>query len=478
MRKFLFIFCLLLSTTRIFAQQFSQYNTGTLYDSFENPSQRSFIPDSSKQFASNFFFPNIDASFYLTGDAQATLKTRLFDYHYQNSALVIDNGINFNHVNVNASAYTFMFKVFGSLNGNTELGFFTQTKLEGTGSFTDQSIALLNGSDNFLNNQYNNVFNSNYHYQIYNVYGFTYREQITKQFAFGIKMGYVSGTTTTDVHINQSSVFFDKAADTASLTLGGTNQRTGSFNENPLHNPGFAVTISTAYKTQDAFLIQANIKDLGLIHWNSGAEAFTLDDQQSIYDLTSPAREQNVFKAYNYILVHGNKLVQSFNTPLDGTGELSVEKQFWLDDDYTIRYSPTLVASKELFYNGFTAAWVNPVQYKNYTATVTASYNDLRLLYFGGQFMIKSANAEFFIGSDRLAQSGRMFLATFKDESEIKQSGEFTGSSLFIGFSLKFGHIIEHPMNASTIPMGTEKGFLGRLWDKVFNPNAGLIKNN
>jgi hypothetical protein len=31
--------------------------------------------------------------------------------------------------------------------------------------------------------------------------------------------------------------------------------------------------------------------------------------------------------------------------------------------------------------------------------------------------------------------------------------------------------VIEHPMNASHIPMGEEKGFLGRLWDKLFKPS-------
>jgi hypothetical protein len=36
-----------------------------------------------------------------------------------------------------------------------------------------------------------------------------------------------------------------------------------------------------------------------------------------------------------------------------------------------------------------------------------------------------------------------------------------------MGFSLKFGPVVEHPMNASSIPTG-EKGFLGRLWGRWF----------
>ena len=71
MKNILLIFFLLLSSAvKIFAQQFSQYNTGTLYDSFENPSQRAFIPDSSKQYAFNLLIPNFNGNFTFSGDEQ------------------------------------------------------------------------------------------------------------------------------------------------------------------------------------------------------------------------------------------------------------------------------------------------------------------------------------------------------------------------------------------------------------------------
>lgn len=44
------------------AQQYLLYNTETLYDAFENPSQRAFQNDESFQFASNFLFPTISAN--------------------------------------------------------------------------------------------------------------------------------------------------------------------------------------------------------------------------------------------------------------------------------------------------------------------------------------------------------------------------------------------------------------------------------
>src|ERR1700744_4996062 len=127
MKKYLLILCLLFATTKLFAQSFAQYNTGTLFDSFENPAQKSFIPDSSRQFASNFLFPNIDGNFFLTGNGQQTLKSRYFHDMYDNSALQIGNGTSFNHVHANADAYILMLKMFTNLKGNQEVGFFIET---------------------------------------------------------------------------------------------------------------------------------------------------------------------------------------------------------------------------------------------------------------------------------------------------------------------------------------------------------------
>src|SRR4051794_28843314 len=104
MKKILFIFLLLSFSVKIFGQRFSQYNTGSLYDSFENPSQKAFITDSSKQFASNFLLPTFNADFFITGDAQATLKSRAFANKYNNSSLLIDKG-KFNHIDLHVNAY-------------------------------------------------------------------------------------------------------------------------------------------------------------------------------------------------------------------------------------------------------------------------------------------------------------------------------------------------------------------------------------
>ncbi len=132
------------------------------------------------------------------------------------------------------------------------------------------------------------------------------------------------------------------------------------------------------------------------------------------------------------------------------------------------KYSPTLVASKELFYPGFIGGLVNPVQYKNFILTLTATYDDLETFNLGAQVMVKTPNFEFYIGSDKLTQTASLASEVInKNSPGVSENSAYTGADFFIGFSLKFGPVIEHPMNASSIPTG-EKGFLGRLWGRLF----------
>ncbi|MCR8556021.1 hypothetical protein KXD93_00115 [Mucilaginibacter sp. BJC16-A38] len=476
MKKILLVLLILTSTIKLFGQQFSQYNTGTLYDSFENPSQKAFITDSSKQFASNFLIPNLNVNFFITGDAQATLKSRAFSNKYDNSALVI-NGGKVNHVNLNAGNYDIMFKMFSSLNGDVELGFSVQTKFEGKGLFTDESISLLNGLGNFKDDNYSDIFNDNYYFQTYHQIGFSYREKINKQFSFGAKLSALMGIQYEKMDIVHSQVSFDKADDSAILGLSGiyySNYIPGHLIPRDylpnFRNPGAAISIGGTFRTEDGFIIQGNVKDLGFIHWSSRSHIYAFDDIQQIEGLSTPSREKNVYNSLTKI-IHGNQVTSSFTTPIDGRGELSVNKMFWIDDNKNFKYSPTLIASKELFYPGFTGALVNPFQYKKYILTLTTTYDDMKLFNLGAQFMIQTPNFDFFLGSDKLTQTASLTSAQLsKSPTQTYSNGSFTGASFFLGASIKFGPVIEHPMNASTIPTG-EKGFLGRLWGRIFKTN-------
>ncbi len=474
MKKVLLVLCLSFFTVKIFAQQFSQYNTGSLYDSFENPSQRAFIPDSSKIYATNFLFPNLNFNFFLSGDAQATLKNRAFLNKYDNSALKINQGQN-NLANLNANIYLVMFKTFTSLNGDEEIGFSWQVKAEGQGLFTDETLAALNGTQSFVNGYaYSNIFNNNYYYQTYHQFSFTYREKFNKVFAFGVKISALLGIEYQKLNITNSNVVYNTAKDTAGVALKGKYYQSyvpGNFTKQDylpqFRNPGASISIGTTYRTEDSFILQGNIKDLGFIDWSPRSHVYDFDNSAIIRGLSTSKREDSIYNKV-YSLIHNNANQGSFTTPIDGRAELSINKSFWLDDDKSIKYSPTAIASKELFYPGFVGAIVNPFQYQKYIFTLTTTYDDLKIFNLGAQFMVKTPNLEFYFGSDKLTQSASLLSESLnKNSPGITQNSAYTGADFFIGFSIKFGPMVEHPMNASAIPTG-EKGFLARLWGRLF----------
>jgi hypothetical protein len=237
-----------------------------------------------------------------------------------------------------------------------------------------------------------------------------------------------------------------------------------------LRNPGASITFGTTYKTRDNFLLQANVKDLGFIRWIGRSRIYDFDNSAVIQGLSTPVREDSIYNKV-YKIIHTNPIQGSFSTPIDGRAELSASRTYWLDDDHEFKYSPTLIASKELFFPGFTGALVNPFQYEKYIITLTTTYDDLKIFNLGAQFMMQTPNCEFFFGSDKLLQSVSFLSQALNSNSPaISENSAYTGSSFFIGFSMKFGHVVEHPMNASYIPTG-EKGFLGRLWGRLFKTN-------
>ncbi|RFZ84319.1 hypothetical protein DYU05_01450 [Mucilaginibacter terrenus] len=479
MKKILPVLILLLFTVNCFGQQFAQYNTGTLYDSFENLSQRSFIPDSSRKYAFNFFLPNLSVNSYLKGNAQVPLKTRAFSGYYTADNLKVGPGNVYNRVNANVNNYWVMFKVFTSLEGNSEVGVSLQTRAEGRGLFTDETVALYAGPGAFPKDHYDDIFNNTGTYQAYHQASFTYREKLSKKFAVGIKLSALMGIRYQKATVTSSSIDFDRANDAALLSMTGRyylNYNPGPFNSHDylptFRNPGAAIGIGTSLRTRDNFNLQFNFKDVGFIHWSSRSTVYNFASADTIFNLSTSRRENNIYDAVKNI-AKTNVTVGSFTTPTNGKFEVSANKQFWLDYDNRYKYSPTLILSKELFFDGFTAALVNPFQYKNYVVTLTTAYDNNRVFSLGGQFMIKSPNAEFFIGSERFLPTASTALAGLKSNSQINKNAAYTAVDLFLGVSFKFGPVIEHPLNASFIPTENSPGFIKRLYNRIFGKDNG-----
>lgn len=472
MKRFLIVLFFLALHIRVSAQQFSQYNTGTLYDGFENPAQKVFIPDSSRRVAFNIFVPNFSTDATLTGDAQGALKQRAIFNNYDNVSLPIGQG-KLNRINANFNAYAFMLKVYTSLNGDQEFGLFIQTKAESRGIFSDESIQVLADNSKFTNREYDDAFNTRFQYQVYHEAGFTYRGNITKNFALGVKLSSLFGVVYNKVDIYHSVMNFDRGNDRAFLSLAGNYYASfepGKFTKNDLlpttQNPGAAISFGSSYVSPKNVRMQFNIKDLGFIHWNQYSVTGTFNNTGVINGLSERGVEDSVTRVAS-ALVQSNGVTRRFTSPTDGRAEFSIAKTYRITNS-GIKYTPTFILSKELFYTGLTGALVNHVNYNNFTGTLTATYDDLRLFNVGGQFMIKSPNAEFFIGCDRLWQTQSFLRALIrKDEVQTGRTGPFSGANFFIGFSLKMGALIEHPANASTIPMGDSRNFVKRFWDRI-----------
>lgn len=478
MNKIFVTLFFVLSFLSVSAQQFSQYNTGSLYDSFENPSQRAFIPDSSRAIAFNFLIPSFDANLYLTGRAQRSLKNRGFLGDYNNSSLAIPGKGGLNHFNVGANAYWIMLKFYTNLSGDVEMGFSAQSRVESKGLLTDESILFFSGPQNFPADNYDNIFNNHYKLQIYDQLSYTYRERINKEVAFGFKLSYLSGVQYAKIDVDNSAVQFNRVQDqngeeSATVAMQGRyyhsyvpGRLTGRDFLPNFRNPGASITMGANYRTEDGITIQGNVKDLGFIHWSKRSTIIDFNNSTTINGINANNREDSIYNAA-YKLVTNNGTVGSFSTKTNAKAELSVTKNYWLDDEKTFKYFPTVIAQKELFYPGFTGAMVNSVQKNNLVATLSATYDDYKLFNLGLQFMVKSPNAEFFLGTERLVNTGRLTLAALNNTTQINHVGNYTGADIFFGFSLKFGRVIEHPMNASYMPMG-EKGFFGRLFGRIF----------
>ncbi len=463
--KFLSALLLFFIVSTVRAQQFSQYNTGTLFDSFENPVQRAFIPDSSRQFAFNFFIPNFGTTGILTGNGQASVNSLINKGVYNSSNLT--NGLNnLNNVNVGFNTYWFMLKMYNRLDGDQEFGISAQTKAELHGSITDETLLLLDSYKNFENGSLNNdLFNDKVQAQAYHQLSLTFRRKVSSNVAFGVKLSTLLGIYYNKLNIEHSSFNVNQDNTQANLFLQGQYQSSYlyKFSKRDLigyRNPGAAVSFGLQAQLENGILLQGNVKDLGFIRWGKNAVTFDFNSSQDIDRLTVARKNDSRILTEADSITNTNGSQHAFYAPIDGKAEAAISKKFnLLTADFY--YTPTFIVSKELFYNGLAAALVNHFTYQNLWFTGLASYNQDRAWSAGLQLMYKSPNAEFYLGTEQLFQSARFL-------QNATTNYNSSGVNAYLGFSLKFGRMIEHPANASRVPMGEEKGFFNKMWRRIF----------
>jgi len=475
----LLICCLLsLFSFAAYAQRFAQYNTGTLFDSFENPSQAAFIPDSSRNIAFNFLIPNFTINTYLQGNTQYTLKSRLFLGKYNNEAITVGQN-QYNNALANVNVYLGMLKLYTSVGGRQEIGISYQIKGNGRGHVTDETVALFNGIQKFTGNNYVDIFNNKAFYESFHQFSATYREKVTKDFSVGIKLSLLSGIAYNNLKIDESALnIIDRgtnnppAGGTADWRLKGIFQSTyqlGKFSKRSLlptfKNIGLAGSIGATYIAPGGIILQGNLKDLGFIRWAGNATTYTFNNTTRIQGLNTTRRETNVSDALTR-LIEKMPETKAFTKPIVGRAEFSAAKKFQFG---TITYLPTAIVSRQVYGYGTAAALVNNVQFGSFGTTVSGIVNEDKLFDLGLQLMYKTPNFEFFIGSEQLNRSMNLYSASGENEDAITKTMSHSGGSIYLGFSFKFGKKIERWKTESYYSNGGEQGPLGKAWRKAFN---------
>lgn len=446
-----------------YAQRFSMYNTGTLYDSFENPSQAAFIADTTKNYALSFI-SNVNIYTYLTGNAQTPIKSRIF-LNQQNNAAFTTGQNQFNNAFVQSNVYLGMIKMFASLSGRVELGASYQIKANARGYASDEAVDLINGGNNYTRLVgRNDIFNGRAFYEGFHQLSLTYREKVTRNFMLGVKLSALLGIDYNKIVIDQSSV---TASGNRTIPLvQGTYQATYVDGRYPkrdllpsLSNPGMAIGIGATFIAPGGIILQGNIKDLGFIHWGRRAFTYTFD---AFNNPPTNGNGQDIFRQ----TITQNAQSGSFTKPIVGRAEFAAAKKFMFG---SVMYQPTAVISQQLYGHGAALALINQVGFGKFSASLSGIVNEDKKFDTGLQLMYKKPNFEVFVGSEQLGNTLNLYSAYNDNSNAINSTRSHSGASIYFGFSFKIGKLIERWKNESYYPDGSEQGPLGKRWNDIFN---------
>lgn len=464
--KKLILLALLAPAFSCSAQQFAIYNTRTLFDSFENPSQKAFIADTSRQYAFNFFIPTASANAVSTGPGQTAIKNLAYLQEFNANGLKI-GAAEKNRIFIHSNIYLGMFKIFKDVKYNRELGFSWQIKSDTHAKVTNGTLGIFTNINTFTDNQYNNIFNNSGSSQNYHQFSFTYREDLNKRTGLGIKLSYLSGIAYNKLEINSSSLNINKAENRYDLSIDGNFKSSyyydglGTDILTPgLKNPGFAFTASANYKMKGGWYLLGNLKDVGLIHWSKESYYYPLSYHFTIDNASASDTPTRLNRLIGDKLSH-NYSQKGFTSLLNSKAEILINKDLDI-------YQPNLLVSAGLFYPGTDIALIHSFRVKKSGFSLVTDYNTNRYWQIGGQYLYKAPNFEFFIGSDQIFKTYYSTKGFITQDADIGKGN--TATSFYLGFSLKFGNPMEHQANASAIPgFGKDAdrpGFFKRLFGK------------
>jgi len=457
---------LLVTFSSAYAQQFSLYNSRTLYDSFENPSQRAYQVDTSRRFAFNFFIPTISINSSFSGPAQPALKTLIYDGVFNGRDITIGENKR-NTLTLNSNNYVAMLRMLKSVKKYQEMGLSWQIRNDGRAEVTNEVFAVFDDYKIFNSSTLQDLFNVNGYNQSYHQFSFTYRQNYTKRLAIGAKFSLLSGISYTTMKVRQSEINIDESADIIDVSVRGTLRSSFKFDDfqrkmvNPnFKNPGLSITAGASYKLRDGWFVLGNLKDVGFIKWSKDSYEYNFDTGKIFIENASNQSADNRLADSLDNRISSISINKSYISAINGKAEILINKDFG-------NYRPNLILSKSIYYKGGDIALVNNYHYKNYVFTGMADYNTNGFLQLGGQFMIKTPNVEFYMGSDHFVKSFEILKTFYKNETTY--SDGYNGASFYMGFALKFGRVLEHQANATQIPgfmKDPGSGFIRRLIGK------------
>ncbi|WP_423147967.1 DUF5723 family protein [Rubrolithibacter danxiaensis] len=471
MKLRLLLLILLINSTYSFAQQFSLYNTNTLFDGFENPSQKTAKADTTRQYAFNFLIPATGFNAAFLGPAQPAVKNILAQGSVKGSNLTVgDNELN--NLYISSNNYLAMFKIFKTVRLNKEIGFAWQVRTDNKADITTETLAIFDNYGPFRKQAYyENAFNNIINNQSYHQLSFTYRQDIDKKTGFGVKLSYLSGITYNKLEVDSSMLSVNKDADYYILRLQGSLKSNYQYKEiDPgiklpgFKNPGLAFTLSGYHKFRNGVFVMGNIKDLGIIKWSKKSYYYSFDNSLDSVRIDNASRQDAGKRLGKGIdtLIMKHAAQKGFVSAINGKAELLVTREFG-------NYKPSLLLSKSLFYPGSDIALMNSFRIKAFNFSLSTTYNTTGLWQVGGMGMIQTPDFEFYIGSDQFLRSYYTGKGIITSDNNLG-NGNSSGASFYMGFAVKFGRVVEHNANASSIPgVGRNEerpGIFSRLFKK------------
>lgn len=466
LKKTLLLFLFLYLYDQAHAQQFSLYNSRTLYDTFENPSQKAYQVDTSRRYAFNFFIPTITFNGAFSGPAEPAFKSLIYDGGFNGSEITIGKSER-NTLAFNTNTYIAMLRILKAVKNNQEMGFSWQVRNDARMEITNETFAIFDDRRFFSANSYQNLFNDEGYNQSYHQFSFNYRQDYKRRLELGAKVSLLSGISYTALKVYQSELNIDDENDVIDVALAGTLRSIFKFDNIEkemayphFKNPGLSVTAGASYKFRDGWFLLGNLKDIGFIKWSKNSYEYNFNTGPiKINNASNSSADNRLADSLNE-KISSTSVSRSYISAVNGKVEVLLNKDFG-------NYQPNLILSKSVFYKGGDIALINNYHFKDYVFTVSADYNTNKFFQLGGQFMIKSPNTEFFIGSDQLFKTFET-IKNFNRGSSPYASG-YTGASFYLGFGLKFGPVLEHQANATQIPGfrgNSDRGFLKRLFGK------------